>query len=134
MADHDGYTIKALSPDTWDAFADLAERHNGVWNGCWCTWFITTYAEKDHTADGNRALKKRRVEEGTNHAALVFDGDRAVAWCEYGTPEEPRTSTTERSTRRGSLAFPTTASPASSSTRATAARASPASPSAAPST
>ena len=88
MADHDGYTIKALSPDTWDAFADLAERHNGVWNGCWCTWFITTYAEKDHTADGNRALKKRRVEEGTNHAALVFDGDRAVAWCEYGTPEE----------------------------------------------
>ena len=30
MADHDGYTIKALSPDTWDTFADLAERHNGV--------------------------------------------------------------------------------------------------------
>jgi hypothetical protein len=88
MADHDGYTIKALTPDTWDAFADFAERHNGVWNGCWCTWFITAYAEKGHTADGNRALKKRRVEEGTNHAALVFDGDRAVAWCEYGTPEE----------------------------------------------
>ena len=88
MADPDGFTVKALTPDTWDAFADLAERHNGVWNGCWCTWFITAYAEKDHTADGNRALKKRRVEEGTNHAALVFDGDRAVAWCEYGTPEE----------------------------------------------
>jgi len=88
MADPDGFTVKALTPDTWDAFADLAERHNGVWNGCWCTWFITAYAEKDHTADGNRALKKRRVEENTNHAALVFDGDRAVAWCEYGTPEE----------------------------------------------
>jgi len=88
MADHDGYTIKALTPNTWDAFADLAERHNGVWNGCWCTWFITASAEKDHTAEGNRVLKKRRVEEGTNHAALVFDGDRAVAWCEYGTPEE----------------------------------------------
>ena len=37
MADHDGYTIKALTSDTWEAFADLAERHNGVWNGCWCT-------------------------------------------------------------------------------------------------
>ncbi len=24
-------------PQTWDAFADLAERHNGVWGGCWCT-------------------------------------------------------------------------------------------------
>ncbi len=23
-----------------------------------------------------------------DHAALVFDGDRTVAWCEYGTPEE----------------------------------------------
>lgn len=25
---------------------------------------------------------------GRAHAALVFDGDVAVAWCEYGTPEE----------------------------------------------
>ena len=81
-------TIKALGPDTWDAFADLAERHNGVWNGCWCTWFITAHAEKSHTAEGNRELKKRCVEEGTNHAALVLDGDRAVAWCEFGTPAE----------------------------------------------
>jgi GNAT superfamily N-acetyltransferase len=88
MADHGGYTIKALTTDTWGAFADLVERHNGVWNGCWCTWFITVHAEKTHTVGGNRALKKQRVEEGTNHAALVFDGDRAVAWCEYGTPEE----------------------------------------------
>jgi hypothetical protein len=31
--------IEPLSPRTWDAFADLAERHNGVWGGCWCTWF-----------------------------------------------------------------------------------------------
>jgi hypothetical protein len=28
------------------------------------------------------------VTEGRAHAALVFDGDQAVAWCEYGTPEE----------------------------------------------
>ena len=26
--------------------------------------------------------------EGRAHAALVFDGDTAVAWCQYGTPEE----------------------------------------------
>jgi hypothetical protein len=30
-------TIRPLTPQTWDAFADLAERHNGVWGGCWCT-------------------------------------------------------------------------------------------------
>jgi hypothetical protein len=28
------------------------------------------------------------VNEGRAHAALVFDGDVAVAWCEYGTPDE----------------------------------------------
>jgi GNAT superfamily N-acetyltransferase len=84
----DAYTIKGLGPDTWDAFADLAERHNGVWGGCWCTWFHTAYAEKSHTAEGNRALKERLVHEGEAHAALVFDGEVAVAWCEYGTPEE----------------------------------------------
>ena len=83
-----GYQVKPLGPETWDAFAQLAERHNGVWNGCWCTWFHTFYAEKEHTAEGNRALKERLVNEGRAHAALVFDGDVAVAWCEYGSPDE----------------------------------------------
>jgi hypothetical protein len=92
MADDVDYTIKALAPETWDAFAALVERHNGVWGGCWCTWFITMHAEKTRTVDGNRDLKKRCVEQGTNHAALVFDGDRAVASCEYGTPRARRTA------------------------------------------
>ncbi|MEJ7704945.1 MAG: hypothetical protein WKF47_15420 [Geodermatophilaceae bacterium] len=35
-----------------------------------------------------RARKERLVNEGRAHAALVFDGDEALAWCEYGTPEE----------------------------------------------
>jgi hypothetical protein len=84
----DGYTIKALAPDTWDAFARLVERHNGVFGGCWCTWFHTMHADKTFTAEGNCALKQRLVREGRAHAALVFDGDEAVAWCEYGTPDE----------------------------------------------
>ena len=42
--------------------------------------------EKTFTAEGNRALKQRLVEEGRAHAALVFDGDEAVAWCQYGSP------------------------------------------------
>ena len=81
-------TIRPLTPETWDAFADLAERHNGVWGGCWCTWFHTMQAEKSHTVDGNRALKERLVTEGRAHAALVFDGEVAVGWCEYGPPAE----------------------------------------------
>jgi GNAT superfamily N-acetyltransferase len=81
-------TVRALTPDTWDAFARIVERHNGVFGGCWCTWFHTFQSEKTFTAEGNRALKQRLVDEGRAHAALVFDGDEVVAWCEYGTPEE----------------------------------------------
>src|SRR4029078_1316928 len=81
-------TVRPLPPDTWDAFADLVERHNGVFGGCWCTWFQTMPSEKTRTYDGNRSLKQRLVEEGRAHAALVMDGDEAIAWCEYGSPDE----------------------------------------------
>lgn len=80
--------VKQLDASTWDAFARLVERHNGVFGGCWCTWFHTFHAEKTRTYEGNRDLKKRLVAEGRAHAALVFDGDEAVAWCQFGPPEE----------------------------------------------
>jgi hypothetical protein len=84
------YTIKPLGPDTWPAFAQLAERHNGVWGGCWCTWFHSSHTEKRlrQVTEDNRTFKERLVNEGRAHAALVFDGDVAVAWCQYGTPDE----------------------------------------------
>ena len=82
------YVVKPLDASTWDAFARLVERHNGVFGGCWCTYFHTFHAEKTFSAEDNRALKQRLVEEGRAHAALVFDGDEVVAWCQYGTPEE----------------------------------------------
>jgi GNAT superfamily N-acetyltransferase len=82
------YEIKPLTPATWDAFAQLVERHNGVWGGCWCTWFHADRAEKGSGAEGNRALKHQLVDEGRAHAALVFDGDAAVGWCQYGSPDE----------------------------------------------
>ena len=81
-------TVRPLTPETWDAFAGLAERHNGVWGGCWCTWFHTFHAEKEFSYDANRALKERLVREGRAHAALVFDGDVAVGWCQFGSPDE----------------------------------------------
>jgi GNAT superfamily N-acetyltransferase len=82
------YVVKPLEAATWDAFARLADKHNGVWGGCWCTWFHPECAEKHQSAEGNRAYKERLVREGKAHAALVFDGDDAVAWCEYGSPDE----------------------------------------------
>lgn len=69
------------------SLAALAERHNGVWGGCWCTWFHRPFDDATK-ALGGRAVKQRLVEAGRAHAALVFDGDEAVAWCEYGSVEE----------------------------------------------
>ncbi len=83
-----GYRIEPLNAQTWPAFADLAERHNGVFGGCWCTWFHRYPDPPDRREIGNRAFKERRVREGRAHAALVFDGDEAIAWAEYGTVEE----------------------------------------------
>lgn len=84
----DRLTVRPLATDTWPAFADLVARHNGVFGGCWCTWFHTLSRDKDRTYDSNRDLKCRLVEQGRAHAALVFDGDEAVAWAQYGSPEE----------------------------------------------
>jgi hypothetical protein len=58
-----------------------------VGGGCWCTWFHPA-GEKGPDSGGGRAVKERLVKAGRAHAALVFDGDVAVAWCQYGTPEE----------------------------------------------
>jgi len=82
------YPVRPLGADTWDGFAGMVERHNGVFGGCWCTWFHTLSRDKERTYDGNRELKCRLVEEGRAHAALVMDGEEAVAWAQFGTPEE----------------------------------------------
>lgn len=82
------YTIKALSPNTWNDFEELALAHNGVWGGCWCIWFHQSDTVKRSTSEGNRALKKQLVNENQSHAALVYDGDQCIAWCQYGSPTE----------------------------------------------
>ena len=84
----DGLVVRPLEVATWDAFAALAERHNGVWGGCWCTWFHPDLPGRGESPEGNRAIKERLVREGRAHAALVMDGNRALGWCQYGTPEE----------------------------------------------
>jgi hypothetical protein len=81
-------TVRSLTPKTWHALADLAERHNKVCGVCWCTWLHRGVGEKKLTADGNRELKERLVAEGRAHAALVFDGELAVGWCQFGKTEE----------------------------------------------
>ncbi len=82
------YTVKALDESTWDAFAALVERNNGVFGGCWCMGFHPEGVGKDTTRAQNRERKLERVRAGPAHAALVFDGDECLGWCQFGAPEE----------------------------------------------
>jgi GNAT superfamily N-acetyltransferase len=82
------YAIKALDETTWDAFAALVERNNGVFGGCWCIGFHPEGGDKNTTPALNRQRKCERVREGKAHAALVFDGNDCVGWCQFGSPDE----------------------------------------------
>ena len=83
-----GHVIRPLTVETFPAWLALAEKHNGVWGGCYCSYFHGD-TERTVKSDYDRPTFKRRlVEEGIAHAALVFEGDQAIAWCEYGSPLE----------------------------------------------
>lgn len=77
-----------LTPETWDDFAALVEVNNGVWGGCWCMGFHPEGVGAGHTREGNREAKRRHVTDGTVHQVLVYDGDRCVGWCQFGSPPE----------------------------------------------
>lgn len=82
------YRIAPLDESSWPAFADLVERHNGVWGGCWCMGFHPEGVGKGHTPEGNRAAKQERVLAGAAHAALVLEGTSCLGWCQFGSPAE----------------------------------------------
>ena len=85
------FTTKPLDETTWPDFAALVERHNGVWGGCWCMSFHQEGFNRKRTAPQNRSDKEARVRDGRAHAALVFDGEPCVGWCQFGpTDELPR--------------------------------------------
>jgi GNAT superfamily N-acetyltransferase len=77
-----------LNDASWPGFAELVERHNGVWGGCWCMAFHPEGVGRDKSPQQNRAEKQCRVREGRAHAALVLDGPTCVGWCQFGSPDE----------------------------------------------
>ena len=87
-ANRPSYSIGKLDPSTWDAFADLVQRNNGIYDGCWC---VANHVEFKRGRDDPRTLKEELVRAGRVHQTLVFDsaGD-AQGWCQYGRPAELR--------------------------------------------
>ena len=93
------YEVKPPDANTWDAFARLVDRHNGVFGGCWCTWFNTFEAEKTFTAEGtapSRSGWSRRAAHTPRWCSTVMRRWRGAS---TAPRRNCRTSTTARSTR-----------------------------------
>ena len=80
------FTTRPLDASTWGAFAELVERNNGIYGGCWC---IVHHPEYERGVSDPRTLKRQLVHEGRARAALVLDDSgQAQGWCQYGRKDE----------------------------------------------
>ena len=77
-------TVRPLDDSTWPAFAKLVEGEGGVWGGCWCIVFHLDPKGPKGQCRPHRETKQRLVSEGKGLAALVFEGEEAVGWCQFG--------------------------------------------------
>ena len=82
-----GRKVRALDTSTWDAFVELCANSEGFPSGCHCIGFHEE-GPTPHAAEINRNRKHQRVLDGTTHAALVFDGELCIGWCQFGPPTE----------------------------------------------
>jgi len=77
-----------LDESTWPAFAKLVEANGGIFGGCWCIAFHLDPTGPKGQCKPYRDTKERLVREGRAQAALVFDGDDALGWCQFGRTVE----------------------------------------------
>jgi GNAT superfamily N-acetyltransferase len=78
------FQIKELGKETWPDFERMVEKHNGVWGGCWCTFFHLPPSEHKKWSGKHREYKEKLVRANQSHAALVYDGPDVVGWCQFG--------------------------------------------------
>ena len=80
------FTVAQLNGSTWPVFAELVERNNGIFGGCWCVGF---HREGSQRGIDRRVVKESLVRNDQAHAALVLDeAGVAQGWCQWGHPEE----------------------------------------------
>jgi len=95
MSSKSSFTTKELSRETGHDFVDLFSRGGG-WDHCFCMHFhrprslpkeqhLSTRAER---AARNCKQKRALVDSGRAHGILVYVGEKAVGWCQYGLREE----------------------------------------------
>jgi GNAT superfamily N-acetyltransferase len=83
-ADGPALDVRPLTPDRWDALAELFGA-NGAAAGCWCMWWRLTAGEwRQGAGDGNRTALRALVDAGRVPGLLAFVGERPAGWCSFG--------------------------------------------------
>ena len=78
------FQVKELGKETWPDFERMVEKHNGVWGGCWDTWFHMTPSLRKQWSGKHQEYKEKLVRANQSHSALVYDGADVVGWCQFG--------------------------------------------------
>src|SRR2546425_5534217 len=58
------FQIKELGKETWPDFERMVEKHNGVWGGCWYTFFHLALARRS-SGLGSTGSTRRSLSERT---------------------------------------------------------------------
>jgi GNAT superfamily N-acetyltransferase len=82
------FSIRELASATWPDFVRIMEKHNGVWNGCWCLQFHLGPGERVPSVVQRRRRKEALVRTNHSRSALVYDASNLVGWCQFGPPTE----------------------------------------------
>jgi ribosomal protein S18 acetylase RimI-like enzyme len=83
------FATRELSVRTYPDFEKLAAKQGG----CWCTYYqrarpLRKKLSRVARKQVNMKYKMKLVREGRSHAALVYDGEVPVGWCQYGPQDE----------------------------------------------
>lgn len=84
-----GFHTRELREETYVDFEELATKQGS----CWCMYYqrkapIGRGKTASQVRRANRRDKKALVRQGQSHAILVYDGERPVGWCQYGSADE----------------------------------------------
>src|SRR6058998_1571575 len=82
------FQVKELGRETWPDFERMVEKHNGVWGGCWSTFFHLAPSEAKQWSGKHREYKAKLVRANRSHAALVYDGPMSLG----GVSSDPLSS------------------------------------------
>ena len=89
MSEKKDFNVKELSNSTWPDFEKLVLKQGH----CWCMYYQRPRPVRGKFSTAERGMMNRKVKEtlvkqGRSHAALVYDGETPIGWCQYGPKEE----------------------------------------------